>query len=79
LSWDAAVDAFILVSRYTVLTRTTYRRLLRQAGELLCDVSMGELTAEHLSALRAAVLASQRRARQQMLTAAQIELAARGC
>jgi hypothetical protein len=40
---------------------------------------MGELTAEHLSALRAAVLASQRRARQQMLTAAQIELAARGC
>jgi hypothetical protein len=55
---------------HTVLTRTTYKRLLRQAGELLGDVPMGELTAEHLSALRAAVLATQRRARQQMLTVA---------
>jgi len=74
LSWDAAVDAFILVSMYTVLTRTTYKRLLRQAGELLGDVPMGELTVEHLSALRAAVLASQRGKRQQMLTVARIFL-----
>ena len=74
LSWDAAVDAFILVSMYTVLTRTTYKRLLRQAGELLGDVPMGELTVERLSGLRAAVLASQRGARQQMLTVARVFL-----
>ena len=74
LSWGAAVDAFAVVSMYTVLTRTTYKRHLRYAGELLGDVPMGELTAERLSALRAAVLASQRGARQQVLTAARIFL-----
>ena len=74
LSWDAAVDAFVVVSMYTLLTRTTYKRHLRYAGQLLSDVPMAELTVEHLSTLRAAVLASQRGGKQQVLTVARIFL-----
>jgi hypothetical protein len=70
LSWGAAADAFLLVSRYTVLTRTTYKRHLRYAGELLGDVPLAALTVERLDALRAAVLAGHRGARHQVLTAA---------
>jgi hypothetical protein len=61
LSWGAAADAFLLVSRYTVLTRTAYKRHLRYAGELLGDVPLAELTVERLDAQRAAVLAGHRR------------------
>lgn len=55
---------------YTVLTRTTYRRHLHYAGELLGDVPLAELTVERLDALRAAVLAGPRGAKHQVLTAA---------
>jgi hypothetical protein len=70
LSWGAAADAFVLVSMYTVLTRTTYKRHLRYAGELLGDVPLAELTVERLDSLRAAVLAGRRGAKHQVLTAA---------
>jgi hypothetical protein len=70
LSWGAAADAFLLVSTYTVLTRTTYKRNLRYASELLGDVPLAELTVEHLDALRAAVLAGRPGAKHQVLTAA---------
>jgi hypothetical protein len=70
LSWNAAADAFLLVSTYTVLTRTTYKRNLRYASELLGDVPLAELTVERLDALRDAVLADCRGAKHQVLTAA---------
>jgi hypothetical protein len=70
LSWGAAADAFLVVSTYTVLTRTTYKPHLRYAGELLGDVPLAELTVERLDALRAAVLAGRRGAKHQVLTAA---------
>jgi hypothetical protein len=70
LSWDTAADAFLLVSTYTLLTRTTYKRHLRYVGQLLGDVPLAELTVERLDTLRAAVLAGHRGARHQILTAA---------
>jgi hypothetical protein len=74
VSWAAAADAFILVSRYTVLTRTTYRSHLHHAGELLGDVALSEVTLERLGSLREAVLAGRRGAKRQVLTAARVFL-----
>jgi hypothetical protein len=74
VSWAAAVEAFILVSRYTVLTRTTYRSHLQHAGEVLGDVALSELTFERLGSLREAVLEGRRRAKYQVLTVARVFL-----
>jgi hypothetical protein len=74
VSWAAAVDAFILVSRYTVLTRTTYKGHLRYAGELLGDVSLGELTFERLGSLREGVLEGRHGAKHQVLMVARVFL-----
>jgi hypothetical protein len=74
VSWAAAADAFILVSRYTVLTRTTYRSHLQYAGELLGDVALSEVTSERLGSLREAVLERRRGAKHQVLTVARVFL-----
>jgi hypothetical protein len=74
VSWAAAVEAFILVSRYTVLTRTTYRSHLLHAGEVLGDVALSELTVERLGSLRKAVLEGRRGAKYQVLTVARVFL-----
>jgi hypothetical protein len=72
VSWAAAVHAFILVSRYTVLTRTTYKSHLQYAGELLGEVALSEVTFEHLGSLREAVLEGRRDAKHQVLTVARV-------
>ena len=74
VSWTSGVDAFVLVSSYTVLTRTTYRSHLRYAGELLGNVLLAEITRKRLTTLRAAVLGGQRGAKHQALTAARVFL-----
>jgi hypothetical protein len=74
VAWAEATAAFLLVTDYTLQTRTTYKGHLKQAGRQLGKVPLGRLTAEQLASYRAAVLEGRRGAKVQALGATRVFL-----